>query len=160
MMDFKKYDDVVEIKDYNGFIDRLGNFYKVSTRKTNPFEDSHNEWAEQYMKEKLNIKEFDFKQTTSMLLALSKLSGPASILVNCFGFVYYSHDPFCHKPIIKAPDSKIANFKITEEQVNMLFQVMFINMENTDVLMDFEEGTITDYCGLDDNGKEKQKILK
>ena len=158
-MDFNKYDDVVEIKNYNGFIDRLGNFYKVSSKKTNTDDDSHNEWAEKYMSEKLNIKNFNLKQTTSMLLALSKLRGPASILINCFGFVYYSHDPFCYKPVIKAPDPKIANFKITEEQVDMLFKLMFINRENIDVLMNFEEGTITDYCGLDDMESGK-KMLK
>ena len=159
-MDFNKYDDVVEIKDFNGFIDRLGNFYKVSKKKTNFNEDSHNEWAEVYMKEILKIKDFKLQPTTSMLLALSKLNGPTSILINCFGFVYYSHDPFCYKPIIKAPDYKIANHKITEEQVNTLFKIMLLNMENTDVLMDFEEGILTDYCGFDDIDHGMQKKLK
>lgn len=158
-MDFNKYDDVVEVKNYNGFIDRLGNFYKVSGKRTKIDSDSHNEWAEAYLKEKLDVKDFKVKPTASMLLTLSKLNGPASILINCFGFVYYSHDPFCHKPIIKAPDPKIANFKITEEQIDMLFKLMFINRENTDVLMDFEEGTITDYCGLDEGEKGKFKRL-
>ena len=159
-MDFNKYDDVVEIKNYNGFIDRLGNFYKVSKKNTKVNSDSHNGWADAYIKEKLNISDFRLKPTASMLLALSKLNGPASILINCFGFVYYSHDPFCRKPIIKAPDPRIANFKITEEQIDMLFKIMFLNMENTDVLIDFEEGTIYDYCGIDDYENGIQKVLK
>lgn len=158
-MDFNKYDDVVKIKNYNGFIDRLGNFYRVSDKRTKVDSDSHNEWAEVYLKEKLDIKDFRAKPTVSMLLSLSKLSGPASILINCYGFLYYSHDPFCHEPIIKAPDPKVANFKITEEQIDMLFRLMLINNEDTDILMDFEEGTITDYCGLDERGNNKCKRL-
>ena len=159
-MDFNKYDDVVEIKDYNGFIDRLGNFYRVSDKKTDINSDSHNKWAETYLKEKLNINDFKVRPTTSMLLALSRLNGPASILINCFGFVYYSHDPFFHKPIIKSPDPRIANYKITEEQVDMLFKVMLINRENVNVLIDFEEGEIIDYCGIDDLEEGNQKVLK
>ena len=158
-MDFKKYDDVVEIKNYNGFIDRLGNFYKISDKKSKFNSNSHNEWAEAFLKEKLDVKNFKVRPTTSMLLALSKLNGPASILINCFGYVYYSHDPFIYAPIIKAPDPHVANFKITEEQIDMLFKIMLYNMENTDVLMDFEEGTIIDYCGIDERGKGKCKKL-
>ena len=158
-MDFKKYDDVVEIRNYNGFIDRLGNFYKVSDKKTKIDSDSHNNWAEAYIKEELNIKEFKVRPTASMLLALSNLNGPASMLFNCFGFVYYSHDPFCYKPIIKAPDSRIANYKITEEQINMLFKIMFINNEDIDILIDFEEGKIIDYCGIEEKGKRKCKKI-
>ena len=159
-MDFKKYDDVMEIKNYNGFIDRLGNFYKVSKKKNNVNSDSHNLWAEAYMKEKKDLKDFKFNPTASALLSLSKLNGPASILVNCFGFVYYSHDPFYHFPIIKAPDPKLANFKITKEQIDTLFEIMFVNMENTDILMDFEEGDILDYCGMEESNNDKCKILK
>ena len=158
-MDFKKYDDVIEIKNYNGFIDRLGNFYKVSNKKSNSCDDSHNIWAEAYMKEKKKITDFKLNPTASALLSLSKLNGPASILINCFGFVYYSHDPFCYLPIIKAPDPKLANYKITKEQIDMLFKMMFVNMENTDILIDFEEGTILDYCGIDERGNNKCKKL-
>ena len=32
MYDFNKYDDVMEIYRYEGFIDRNGNFYKVLTK--------------------------------------------------------------------------------------------------------------------------------
>lgn len=158
-MDFNKYDDVVEVRNYNGFIDRLGNFYKVSPKRTKMNSDSHNKWAEAFLREKLDIKEFKLNETASALLTLSRLNGPASILVNCFGYVYYSHDPICFKPIIKAPDPKIANFKITEEQIDLLFEIMLVNNENTDILMDFEEGTITDYCGLDEGENKKCKRL-
>lgn len=159
-MDFKKYDDVMEIRDYNGFIDKLGNFYKVSHKKNTVEDDSHNLWAEAYMKEKKLLNGFRFNPTASAILTLSKLNGPASILVNCFGFVYYSHDPFYHLPIIKAPDPKLANFKISKEQIDMLFEMMLVNMEDTDVLMDFEEGTILDYCGMEESNNNKCKILK
>lgn len=159
-MDFKKYDDVMEIRDYNGFIDKLGNFYKVSHKKNIAEDDSHNLWAEAYMEDKKLLKGFKFNPTASAILTLTKLDGPASMLINCFGFVYYSHDPFYHLPIIKAPDPKIANFKITSEQIDTLFEMMLVNMENTDVLMDFEEGTILDYCGVDDRKCVKCKKIK
>ena len=68
------------------------------------YEDSHNKWAEQFMKENLNISDFKLNPSVSMLLCLSKMNGPAEILIHCFGFVYYSHDALMYKPIIKIPN--------------------------------------------------------
>ena len=131
--DFTKYDDVTQINRYEGFIDRNGNFYKVCKRgekitdEKGMIRDSHNLWAEAFLKEKLSVKNFKFNPSVSELFALSSLNGPAEILIHCFGYVYYSHDPIYYKPIIKGPNPKIASYRITEEQLNTLFSVMLLN---------------------------------
>lgn len=161
MYDFKAYDDAMEIHRYEGFIDRNGNFYKVCKRgekitdEKGIVRDSHNKWADAYIKEKLNIKNFKFNPTASALLTFISLNGPAEILIHCFGYVYYSHDPVYYKPIIKAPDPKIANYKATEEQLDMLFSLMVINKENTNIPIFFNDDDI-DYLGRDDNKNYKK----
>lgn len=156
MYDFNKYDDALEIYRYEGFIDRLGNFYKVSKRGEKIFDekgrvrDSHNNWAEAYLREKMNIKNFKFNPTASALFTLAKLNSPAEILIHCFGFVYYSHDPVYYKPIIKPPDPKIANYKVTEDQLNMLFSIMLLNKENTNISIFFGDDDSFDYYDNED----------
>ena len=158
MFDFNKYDDVALIKDYDGFIDKYGNFYKVCPRmkklRKEIRKDSHNEWAQQFITEKLNIKDFKFNPTTSALFTLSTLRGPAEILVHCFGYVYYSHDSVFHKPIIKLPNPKIANYKITDDQLNTLYLIMTMNKEDTNIPIFFGEEEF-DYCA-----KEEPKVYK
>ena len=150
MFDFNKYDDAIEVKRFEGFIDRNGYFYKVVERGKNKNSDSHNKWAEQYLKEKINIKEFKFNPTASALLTLTSLSGPAQILIDCFGFVYYSHDPDYFKPIIKVPNPKVSNYKATEEQLDFLFMLMTANNENTNIPIFFNDEDEFDYSGVDE----------
>lgn len=157
-MDFNKYDDVMEVRGYDGFIDRNGNFYKVCKKRKKMAEDTHNEWAEVFLKEKLDMSEFKFNPTTSALFTLVSLSGPAEILVNCFGYVYYSHEPIYYKPIIKLPDPKISNYTVTKEQLDMLYLVMAYNQENTDIPIFYGELDNYEYSGLDEYNN--QKILK
>ena len=161
MYDFNKYDDVVDIHGYEGFIDRNGCFYKVVKRgekitdENGNIRNSHNNWAEAYLKTIMNINNFKFNPTASALFTLTKLSGPAEILVHCFGFVYYSHDPYYYKPIIKVPNPKIANYKVTEEQLDMLFSIMVMNKEKTNIPIFFNEDD-TDYLGRDDQYNYKK----
>ena len=150
MFDFNKYNDAIEVKRFEGFIDRNGYFYKVVERGKNKNSDSHNKWAEQYLKEKINIKKFKFNPTASALLTLASLNGPAQILVDCFGFVYYSHDPDYFKPIIKVPNPKVSNYKVTEEQLNFLFLIMTANNENTNIPIFFNDEDEFDYSGVDE----------
>ena len=155
MYDFNKYDDVMEIYRYEGFIDKYGNFYKVCKRgekitdEHGRVRDSHNKWAEAYLREKMNIKDFKFNPTASALFTLTSLNGPAEILVHCFGYVYYSHDPIYYKPIIKLPDNKIAGYNVTEEQLDTLFQIMILNDEKPYDSDIFFDNNINDYSGLD-----------
>ena len=149
MFDFNKYDDAIDVKGYDGFIDKLGNFYKVCKKNKKANSDSHNVWAEKYIREKLKITDLKVNNTVSMLLGLSKLSGPAEVLINCFGYVYYSHDPFFHGPIIKIPNPKIAGYKVTEEQLDMLSMVMILNNEDTNIPIFFDDNEEYTYCDLD-----------
>lgn len=154
-LDFNKYDNIVDMVGYNGFIDRYGNFYKVSKTIDNNVRDSHNSWASEYLKEELDVRQFKFNPTNSALIELLNLSGPAEILVNCFGYVYYSHDFAFHKPIIKLPNPKIANYKVTEEQLNVLFFLMRLNKENVNIPI-FTEEDIYTYEGQCDNSYVKK----
>ena len=156
MLDFNKYDDASLIHDYEGFIDKLGNFYKVCHRRNSKNKDTHNVWSEAYMKQKLNVSKFKINQTIS-LFNLSQLNSPSELLINCFGFVYYSHDPVYHKPIIKLPNPKIANYKVTEEQLNMLFMIMTYNKENTNIPILFGEENIYSYCGMEEEFNSKKR---
>jgi hypothetical protein len=164
MYDFNKYDDATQVNRYEGFIDKNGYFYKVCKRgqkitdETGRIRDSHNLWAEAFLREKLNVKDFKFNPTASALLTLSRLSGPAEILIHCFGFVYYSHDPVFYKPIIKVPDPKISNYKATEEQLDTLYTIMLLNNEkdytNNSIFFGEDE---YDYCS--DDKPKTYKIL-
>ena len=161
MYDFNKYDDVMEIYRYEGFIDRYGNFYKVCKRgekitdEHGRVRDSHNRWAEAYLREKMNIKDFKFNPTASALFTLTSLNGPAEILIHCFGYVYYIHDPFYLKPIIKVPNPKIAKYKATEAQIDMLYSLALINKEPTDIPIFMGEDDV-DYLGRDDETSYKK----
>lgn len=154
MYDFTKYDDAKEIHRYDGFIDKNGYFYKVCKigekilDENGRVRDSHNKWAEAYLKEKLKVENFKFNPTVSALFSLTQLSGPAEILVHCFGFTYYSHDPVYYKPIIKTPNPRIANYKVTEDQLDMLYLIMLLNKESTDIPIFMGEDE--DYLGTDD----------
>ena len=164
MYDFNKYDDATQVNRFEGFIDRNGYFYKVAKRgekitdEKGRIRDSHNLWAEAFLKEKMNITEFKFNPTASALFTLTKLNGPAEILIHCFGYIYYSHDPIYFKPIIKAPNQKIANYKATEEQLNTLYSIMFLNKEDTNISIFFCEEESYDYYG--EYEQNKIKILK
>lgn len=150
MMDFKPYDDLVKIIGYDGFIDQKGNFYKVCPKRKKSSSDSHNLWAEAYMREKFKISDFKISNDISTLLALSKLSGPAEVLINCFGYIYYSHDPFYYAPIIKLPNPKISKYTATKEQLDMLYEIMYLNNENVDIPIFYEDNKTYDYCDIDE----------
>lgn len=158
MFDFNKYDDIALVKDYDGFIDKYGNFYKVCPRmkksRKEIKKDSHNAWAQKFITEKLNVKDFRFNPTTSALFTLSTLGGPAEILVHCFGYVYYSHDSLFHKPIIKIPNPKIANYKINEYQIDTLSSIMLMNNEDINIPIFFDEEEY-DYCA-----EEEPKVYR
>lgn len=107
MLDFNKYDDAVAVKDYDGFIDKDGNYYKVVLRREKGSKDSHNIWAENFLKDNIDINNLKLDLTYSTIFKLVELRGPAEVLINCLGFVYYSHDTLYCKPIIKLPNPRI-----------------------------------------------------
>lgn len=128
-LDFNKYDDILVAKDYDGFIDPKGSFYKVKPRKSKTRQViDHNLWTDEYMKangdkyRKLNF-------SASGLFTLAQISSVAEALVHIYGFVYYSHDAYTRDPIVIIPNPKYNNCQMTEEQNEMLFNIMLLNKE-------------------------------
>lgn len=159
MLDFNKYNDVVQVKDYDGFIDRDGNYYKVVLRREKSYKDSHNIWAEKFLKEKIDIKNLKLNLNYSTIFKLIELKGPAEILINCLGFVYYSHDSIYYKPIVKIPNPKIFGKTVTDEQLDMLCNIMLCNKENIDIPILYGDTNEYEYCGLEDNQFDKKKKI-
>ncbi len=151
MLDFNKYDDAVVVKDYDGFIDKDGNYYKVVLRREKSFKDSHNIWAENFLKENIDINSLKLDLTYSTIFKLVELRGPAEVLINCLGFVYYSHDPISYKPIIKLPNPNVFGHRATEEQIDMLFNIMTYNQEDINIPIFYGDDDQYEYCGLDDS---------
>lgn len=147
--DFTAYDDMLECYRYDGFFDPNGKYYKVKLRNSNMTLDSHNNWAEEFIKGKIDVSKIDIKASHSLLFGLSSINGPAALLVHCLGFVYYSHDPIYYKPIIILPNEKIAGHRVTEEQLNSLFEMMLINRENPYDNPMFLNDEDIEYNGLD-----------
>lgn len=127
--DIKGYDDVSNIKRYDGFIGPDGLFYKVKKQYSNDINLSHLTWAEYYLshdKEKLSNL---LTPSYSVLYILSRLSSKQDILIHFFGFVYYSHDYLTHEPIIIPPDPMYNSQNITSEQLDTLYEIMKNNLE-------------------------------
>lgn len=149
--DFEAYDDLIDCRAYDGFFAPDGKYYKVKARRSNMMNNSHNDWAERFIKEKLNIVDLDINSTYSALYALSQIKGPAELLVHCYGYVYYSHDPIYYKPIIITPNPKIAKKRITDEQLDNLFEMMLINHENPFENPIFMNDETYDYDGINES---------
>lgn len=115
-----------ELKGYDGFIDQEGKFYKVRSF----FEDknkSHYEWADKYIKDYI-LNETNKNKLYKLKDYLKK--DPVEILINYFGFIYYSHDNEFNKPIVRGPNSRMGGFKPTNVQLNKLMNLMLLNGEN------------------------------
>ena len=155
--DFNKYDDLLDICNYNGFIDQNGYFYKVSPKFHNRSNVDHNLWARTYVKEHGDrFRRMDF--TASGLFTLSQISSEVEVMVHIYGFVYYSHDDLYHKPIIKCPDPKYNKFIMTRSQEDLLFEIMFLNDEDPFNNPIFSCDDVYSYVGLND--EPKIKVLK
>ena len=80
-------------------------------------------------------------------------------MINCLGFVYYSHDPIYYKPIVKIPNPKIFGKTVTDEQLDMLCNIMLCNKENIDIPILYGDTNEYEYCGLEDNQFDKKKKI-
>jgi len=115
-----------ELKGYDGFIDQDGKFYKVKKTCENRVE-GHFEWADKYIKDYI-FREFDVNKLYK--LKECKTKDTVEILINYFGFVYYSHDSEYYKPIVKGPNPRLGGFKASKEQLDTLMHVMLLNGED------------------------------
>lgn len=155
-IDFNKYDDIALIKDYDGFIDSRGYFYRVCSRKDkSKSKIDHNLWAEVYIKKNIDkFKKINF--INSGLFTFSKVSSPSDLLVNIYGFVYYSHDIDYHKPIIKIPNPKYNGCKMTREQDELLYTIMMLNNEQPENNPIFLEDNVYNYVGMEESSKRRK----
>lgn len=157
--DFNRYDDLVDIYKYNGFIDQDGYFYKIGPKNHSNTGIEHNLWARAYVKTHGDkFKRMDF--SASGLFTLSQISSEVDVLVHLYGFVYYSHDDMYYKPIIKCPDPKYNNLIITEEQENMLFDIMLLNNEDpfNNPIFKSDCDKVYKYVGLNDEPFGRRKM--
>lgn len=148
--DFNQYNNMEECKRYNGFFDQDGNFYRVNLKNSLNMALTHNTWADKYLKENLKLSEITFNPSYSLIDRLRQITSPSELLVNGYGFVYYSHDPMRFKPIIIKPNPSVAGKRITKEQLDKLFEIMILNNENPFFNPIFTEEEVYEYNGLDD----------
>ena len=134
---FKTISDINEIIKYDGFIAPDGSFYKVSIK--NRHNPTHIEWAEEYVKRKLDYVKRLANPSGSLLYIISRLDNKQDVLVHFYGYVYYGHDAASRKPIIIYPDRAINEREITEEQLNTLFNILRKNDEFNDFYISHEE---------------------
>ena len=118
--------DPMEAKEYNGYIDYDGNFYKVSKRlKHRP---SHNRWAYYFKKLILSKTETFIDGIKNVIHA-----GDINYLMNGKGFIYYSHNTMPGhqgEPILSFPKKTNGKIeKLSSKQANMLFKIMQLNNE-------------------------------
>ncbi len=154
--DFKRYDDAVEVHDYNGFIDQDGYFYKVSSKNHTDAKVDHNLWSRAYVKAHGDrFRRMDF--SASGLFTLSQISSEVDVMVHIYGFVYYSHDDVYSKPIIKVPDPKYNKFTKSKYQDDMLFSIMLLNNEDPFSNPIFMDDKVYSYIGLESETNERSK---
>lgn len=147
IIDLEAYDDSVIVKNYNLFIDPDGMFYRINRIK-NDYSIDHNLWALEYFKKLCDIYD-------------SKKLSPAEVLIHKYGFLYYSHDMLVRKPIVKVPNPKYYRQRVSEEELDSLFQIMLLNNEDPfSVPMQMGYDDVYDYVALTDEKKYEKGGLR
>ena len=134
---FEPICDINVIKNYDGFIDPEGNFYRVSLR--NMHVPTHIEWADKFVIKKLDYIKHLSNPSGSFLLTMTKLKDKQDVLIHFYGFIYYGHDAYTRKPIIIYPDDTINSKCVSKEQIETLFKILSANEELTDLYSAYEE---------------------
>lgn len=124
--DFNSYDLDIS-KYYDGFIDSDGRFYRVKKKGMN--EDLHNKWAFMYI--------HSSNDSTKIQININCLFSPnnfniksfTDLLIDVFGFTYYSHDSIYLKPIIRFPNPVISDKRASCNQVEAIVKILKINNE-------------------------------
>lgn len=153
-MDFNKHDDILKIKDYDGFISPDGYFYKV--KKHREENKDHNLWAKAFL-EKYGMNLELKLDTDSLIFQLSSFrGGPSDSLVQLYGYIYYSHDGMFYKPIIQLPNPKLFGKRATEDSLDMLYNILLINDEKKAIDAIFRDNVLS-YTELDESHKTYKK---
>jgi len=128
--DFSPYSLEDDIYNYDGFIDQDGNFYKVKLKNQDKYNEevTHYTWADKYTKEVLGVDRLRLDPHYSTLYMLSVLRDNLNILVQYYGFIYYSHAHLFHTPIIMYPNGEFGKTP-SNRQLDVLWEIMERNKE-------------------------------
>ena len=138
------YKDSLFVTKSDLFIDQEGLFYQIK-KTISKSKINHNVWAVEYLE--------SIKDKTSYAMS------PSEVLIHRYGFLYYSHDELVYKPIIKIPNPKYFGVRASDEQLDSLFEIMYLNEENPyNVPMLMGEENVYDYVE-EERGKQYVKSL-
>ncbi len=115
-------------KYYDGFIDPRGRYYRVKEKGSS--DELHNLWAKNFIKNYSAVLNVDININYNTINCIKNINNFEDILINIFGFISYKHDSIYLKPIIKLPNPKIAEVRVSKEQIEALYNIMSINQEN------------------------------
>lgn len=126
LIDFNKYYSPEEVKDYELFIGRDGEYYKVKTRYESDNNCTHYKWAEAYL-EKLGVSQLleneDIKK---------KCKTPLEVLVHYFGFIRYTHAYNSREAYLNIPNRLYFGYTLSKKQINSLYDLMNYNQDRID----------------------------
>ena len=138
------YKDALFVTKSDLFIDQAGIYYQVK-KTISKSNINHNIWAIEYLK---SIKD-----------ELKYVISPEEVLIHKYGFLYYSHDKLVYKPIIKTSNPMFFGVRTSDEQLDSLFEIMYINGENPyNVPMIMGEENVYDYVE-EERGKTYVKSI-
>ena len=138
------YKDSLFVSKSDLFIDQAGLYYQVK-KTISKSRINHNIWALEYLKYIEDNIEY----------ALS----PSEVLIHKYGFLYYSHDELLYKPIIKISNPKYFGTYRSEEQLDSLFEIMYMNGEDPfRVPMLMDDDSVYDYVEIE-RGKTYVKSI-
>lgn len=135
LIDFNKYYDSKDVVNYELFIGRDGEYYKVKTRYESAENVTHYKWADEYLKRN-NMQNFkDNKEIEKYCKT------PLEFLVHYLGFIRYTHSFSSSRTVyLTFPNPLYFNKKITKEQIDSLYKLFIENKDNitTDLIEQME----------------------
>lgn len=132
-VDFNKYHDPKDVKNYELFIGPSGEYYKVKTTYESADNCTHYKWAEYYLdKYAPNIMH------NEKVLSICKT--PLEVLINLYGFIRYTHTGD-NKPYFTFPNVAFG-YQISKDQKEALYKLMDYNNEKitTEIVEMIENG--------------------
>ena len=122
LIDFNKYYDPKDVKDYELFIGPDGEYYKVKTRYESYDNVTHYQWAMAYLK-KYNMESFSNNEKLK-----KHCKTPLEFLINYLGFVRYTHSSN-RQVYFTFPNPIYFNKYLSKEQVDAIYKILSYNKD-------------------------------